>query len=338
MRNLTFGQAKSTIARVLGVCDTDPRVAAYLNEAQERLLNRPNDPVGSFMRYRVCTDEDCLVWPRQIRTIKAGWICNQPVTFRSEWFEAIGYSEGGLGKLDNCSFSGHQLIDRGTVCSFANVTATTAEPRKIQAVASDPSDNGKTIHLRYVDEFSNRKYTNINGTIQEGENLTLSTSGVLTSSNVATNGLYHVVKAITNYPIRLYSWDVNSATQAALIAYYEPSETHPIYRSTFYPGLSDYHSDDDCTTSSVEILAKLQHVDVKVDNDPLVLGNLPGLKDMVQSILMKERHEHAMAADLAASAAFEIDGEIASYLGDGMLMAIKAPPTDTWGPAVMNCV
>jgi len=344
MRKLTLSASRTTLARVLETCATDTtKILTFANEAQERLLNRPNDPVGSWMRYRACTNDNCLVWPRQIRTIKAWWLCNQPGIFRSEWFEAIGYYEGGQGKLDSDGHAGNQLIDRGTVCSFANVTATTAEPRKIQAVASHPSDNGKIIHLRYIDSFSSRKYSTISGTIQEGENLALSTSGVLTTSNVATGGLYHVVKATTNYPIRLYSWDVNSATQVELLAYYEPGETEPIYRSTLMPGLSDRGGcsdiDTDCTVNkSVEILAKLQHVPVAVDNDPFVLSNLAALKLMCKGILMEERHEQALAEYYFESAARELDGEISSYLGDGMLMAIKAPDFETWGPGGIYAV
>jgi len=335
---------------VLEVCASSPQIPIYANEAQERLLNRPGDPVGSWMRYAVCAgSSDCLVWPRQIRHIKSFWVCRQPGIVRPEWFEAIGWGEGGQGKLDSESYAGYQLIDRGTTCCFENVFSSTAEPRKIQAVASDPSDNGKTIHLRYIDEFSQRRYSPVPlllpATVGEGETLTLSTTGVLTTRNVATNGLYHVVKANTNYPVRLYSYDVNSAAQVALLAIYEPSETHPIYRSTFLPGFTrmpDCHNStgDPCEDKKViEILAKLQHVPVVNDNDPFVIGNIAALKLMCKGILMEERHEIDAAEYYFKSAERELDGEIASYLGDGMVMSMKVSDAGTWGAGnVMNPV
>lgn len=346
MRRLTYGQIKETIARVVGQCSTSSDVLAYTNEAQEMLLNRSTDPVGSWMRYQVCTGtEDCLVWPRQIRTIKAFWVCNTPGRFVSEWYEAVGFWEGGRGQRDSDSYSGNLLIDRGTACSFDNVIATTAEPRKIQVVAADSSDNGKKITLRYIDSNGNRKYTSIDGVVQEGEELILSTSGTLTSSNVATNGLYHVVKATTNYPVRLYSYDVNSATQSSLLAVYEPSETVPIYRRTFLPGLTDMAAcpgaeSVDCTANkSVTVLARLQHVPVVVDNDPLVIGNVAALKNQVQAIIMRERHEYQAARELEDVAARELDGEIASYLGDGLLITTRHADVETYGAGgVLNYV
>jgi hypothetical protein len=332
MRSLTLATARPTLKRVLECCETDAKIPLFANEAQERLLNRPDDPIGSVMRYRTCIgDVNCLVLPRQIRAVKAWWLCNTPGQVRSEWFEAIGYAEGGYGLRDEENGCGcSQLIDRGRVCSFANVVATTAEPRKIQAVASDPSDNGKTIHLRYIDANA----------IDRRETLTLSTSGVLTTYNVATNGLYHVTKQSTNHRVFLYSWDVNSAVQASQLAIYEPSETEPIYRSYFVPGLSNAaDDDDDCATSkTLEVLAKLQHVPVAAENDPFVIGNLAALKLMCKGIMMEERHELEMAEGYFASAAREIDGEIQSYLTEGMLMQVRAPDVDTWGPGVMNAI
>lgn len=346
MRRLTLGEARSSIAEVLGVCTTDARIVTYLNEAQERLLNRDFDPVGSWVRYKVCAGaSNCVVLPRQVRHVKAAWVCNEPKAVLSEWWEAAGYWHGGRGLMDGDGRNGTQLIDRGTACSFDNVIATTAEPRKIQAVAADSSDNGKTITLRYVDANGNRVYTSIGGTVQEGEQLTLSTSGVLTSSNVATNGLYHVVKATTNYPVRLYSYDVNSATQSTLLAVYEPSETVPIYRKYYVPGLTEEAAcegaeSEDCTQNKAVTLAvRLQHIPVVVDNDPLVIGNLPALKDMVQSVLMKRRHEYEAAARLEADARRELDGELSSYFGDMQQPHVRMPDVETWGMGgVVNIV
>lgn len=337
MRSLTLGQARTKIARVIGVCLTDAKIASYLNEAQERLLNRASDPVGSWMRYKVCAGSDaCLVWPRQIRTIKAFWICNEPGRVVSEWFEAIGYANGGIGLQESDGHPGRMLIDYGQTHSFDNVIASTASPKKLQVVAQNAADNGKKIMVRYIDSNGNRVYSSIGGVDQEGEELTLSTTGALTSNNVATNGWYHVVKDETSYPVRVYSYDVNTATQSALLAVYEPSETNPVYRKTIVPGLTDMAAcdgaSDDCTANkAITVLAKLQHVPVIVDNDPFVIGNLPALADMVQSIKQREMHNYDAADRLETNAAKELDGEISSYLGEGMELHLKMQDKETWG-------
>ncbi len=353
MTSLTLGQAREKLARIIGCCPPDSQVPSYANEAQMRLLNRANDPVGSWQRMCVCVNSsNCLVWPRQVRTIRSFWICNRPGRFVSEFYESIGYMEGGVGLSSNTSgigtYGGNTLIDQGTACSFDNVSATTAAPKKIQCVASDPSDNGKFITLRYLDSNGNRVYTSIDGVIQEGERVALSTGGTLTAAGPAagkvfSGGLYHVVKAITNYPIRLYEWDVNGGIQSKLLAYYEPSETNPIYRSTKLPGLTNTTNGSCCDGSSippsVTITARLQHIPVIVDNDPFIIGNLPALADMVQSILYREKNMPNESRESAASAAAELDGEQAAYLGDGLITTIKTPSSDTWGPGgVVNPV
>lgn len=343
MRRLTLGSAKSTIARVLGKCEDSPDVAIFLNEAQERLLNRPSDPIGSVMRFQVCVGQDnCLTLPREVLTVKAFWICNTPGRFVSEFFEMVGWDEGGYGMRGDCdSNCSKTMLDRGTDCVFDQPIATASQLRKIQVVAADASDVGKTIIIRYVDSNGNRVYTSIDGVYQEGERVTLSLAGTLTASYVANGGIYAVTKQVTNFPVRLYAYDVTNSVQTALLAVYAPSETLPIYRKVAIPGLTDNNSsnccgevsdDTSCTnTKSLTILARLQHVPVVVDNDCLVVCNLPALKLMCKAIKLEEQHELAMAADFRNQAAAELDGEIAAYLGDGMRINIQTPAAGTWG-------
>lgn len=344
MRTLIWSDAKPVIKRVLGTC-SDTTALEFANEAQERLLNRPNDPVGSWQRLRVCVGAcNTLVWPRQVRHIKGWWLCNQPGQLVSEWWESMGYWNGGRGLADDSMCAGDLMIDAGTRCCFSNVVATTTAKRKIQVVCADASDVGKTITLRYIDSNGNRVYTTIDGTVQEGEQLTLSMTGTLTSSFVYTGGLYHVVKAVTNYPVRVYAYDPTTATQTALLAYYEPSETVPVYRASLVPGLSEraaccFDSDTDCENNkTVTVACRLQHIPVVVNNDPFVLGNLAALKLMVKSIKMEEQHETSLAEFYAASAARELDGEAAAYLGDGIQIGLRMPDVETWGGAVFSPV
>lgn len=338
MRTLTLGESRSTIARVIGVCTTSPKVASLLNEAQERLLNRPDKPVGSMARFRICVGtDDCFSWARQIRTIEAFAVCKTPGVIRSEWFEFIGWPNG-IGLQDEDNMPGTMLIDRGTSCAFDDVQATTAAPRKIMVVADQAADVGKKITLRYIDSNGQKTYSSIGGVVQEGVQLTLIAppAGVFTPTNVATGGLYHVVKDTTQYPVRLYEVDGNTLAVTKSLAQYEPSETVPIYRRSFVPGFTNMSACDnasvDCTVNKqITALVKLQHVPVVVDNDPLVIGNLAALKLMVMAILREEQNRHDEAAVLEGKAARELDGELSSYLGDGMVNALKVQNCDLFG-------
>jgi len=346
MRRLILGEVKKDAAEYLGVCENDEVVVRRINQAQERLLNRAVDPAGSWQRFQICHGTTCLVLPRQVRHVKAFWRCSQPGLVLSEWFEALGYWNGGVGMVeDGCD--GNRLIDQGTVCSFDNVVSSDTDPRRIQVVATNPADAGKQITLRYIDAYGNRVYTEIDGVVQEGERLTLSTTGTLTASNVATNGLYHVVKAMTNYPVRLYSYSTTLGVQVAQIALYEPSETVPIYRAVKVPGLDGgcgvHHHHDAQTTEEecprpqpITLAVRLQHVPALQDNDPLVIGNLYALLLMIRGQELRRRNEPALAQEAEAQAVAEIDGEIAAYLGDGNSPVIRTPDRETWGGAVFN--
>lgn len=343
MNALTLGKCRATIGRVEGVCNSNTKVVTLLNEAQERLLNRADKPVGSLAKMRICAGTSgCLTWPRQVRTIEAFAVCSTPGVVRSEWFEFLGYPNGiGLQNEDN--MPGTMLLDRGTSCAFDDVIATVAAPRKICAIADNIADVGKKITLRYYDSNGNKKYSSIGGVVQEGEQLTLISpvpafpgNAVFTSSNVMTGGLYHVVKEVTQYPIRLYETSAAPAI-VKLLALYEPSEEVPIYRRSFIPGFQNMGACPDAETVSctanklLTAYVKLQHVPVVVDNDPLVIGNLAALKLMVMAILREEQNRHDEAAILEAKAAREIDGELSSYLGDGMVPALKVQGGDLFG-------
>jgi len=342
MNTLTLGTIRTVLSRVIGVCEDSDQVPQYVNEAQERLLNRPDKPVGSLAKMRLCVGSTgCLTWPRQVRTVEAFAVCSTPGVVRSEFFEFIGYPNGiGLQGEDN--MPGTMLLDRGTGCAFDDVIATVAAPRRICAIADNIADVGKRITLRYYDSNGNKVYTSIDGTVQEGERLTLVSpipafpaNAVFLASNVMTEGLYHVVKEVTQYPIRLYE-TTTVPVITKLLALYEPSEQVPIYRRSFIPGLQNMgacpDASDDCTENkTLTAYVKLQHVPVVVDNDPLVIGNLAALKLMVMAILREEQNRHDEAAILEGKAARELDGELSSYLGDGMVPALKVQGDNLFG-------
>lgn len=338
MRTLTLGTSKAIISRVLGVCEDSPKVAQYLNEAEQRILNRSDKPTGSLVRLRTCAGENnCVSWSRQIQTIEAFAICNTPITIRPGEWEFIGYPSGN-GIRDEDS-PGTMLIDRGTSCAFDDVIATDAAPRRIAAIAANVADVGKKIVLRYYNSSGQKVYSSIDGIVQEGQELTLVSplavfpaNAAVTSANVATGGLYHVVKEVTEYPVYLYEYDptavVDPDSITKMLAQYEPSEEVPIYRRSFVPGLSTWAAcsggNEDCTSNkAITALVKLQHVPVVVDNDPLVIGNIAALKLMVMAIMREEANRNEESAILEAKAKAEIDGELSSYLGDGMKSELK---------------
>jgi hypothetical protein len=349
MRNLILGAStdrtsvRSIVARALGMCPSDDLVIDTINEAQERLLNREDDPVGALVVYQFCSSNYCLVLPRQVRTV-IGWeVCGTPGTPRPLWYR---FHINGPGQLCPTSGCGLQPIDRGIAVAFSEVAGA---DKYIRVYAQDASDAGKKVILKYYRGDTRQKfYSSIGGFVQEGEEITLVAPPLyaMTSTFVMPGGLYGVIKDTTDYPINLYEYDGSGNTQ--MLAWYEPSETVPTYRKIYVPGLGQAgacantcdeqcdleEGEETCEQATVTALVKLQHVPVVVDNDPLVLGNVAALKLMSMAIQREGQERFTESAVLEAKAARELKGELASYLGPGMgAIPVQVQDRETFGLA-----
>lgn len=327
MELLTLGSLRTTIAEVLNTDVTDSRIRDRINECQDRLITQGNW-TGVYLRYEICTSESCLVWPRQIENIEAVAICKRPGIVRNDWFEFLGTGPGILDSDD--SIAGSQLMDRGTSPTFDWVSGT----GKYVKVYSSAEDAGKKIQLRYYDENGQKVYSSIGGTWQEGEQLTLVAppAYATTTSTVMARGLYQVIKDTTKKPVLLYEYDGASITKT--LAQYEPFETNPIYRVSMIPGLSNYGGCGDpvtCTTPRVTVMARLRHIPVVVDSDPLVLGCRAAFKLMAMSISEEMARNDDRALLLEQRAIKALRDELMAHLGDGPVVQVRMANPQLFG-------
>lgn len=334
MNRLTLIGARSTVARAYGVCptnkdgDTQARLIELLNEAQQRLLNRPGKPVGSFGRYRFRASESCIVLPRFIRTVERVSICDRPAMPLPEWFEFL---YNGTGQLEADDDAGDSAIDHGTDCKFDNFTPGAVD-RKIRVVTDVAEVAATYLWLFGNDENGNWIRTQVGGVWVDGERVDLSAAPVNTT-NLFTS-LVRVKKDATKGPVRLYEYNTTTATIVKSLAVYEPSELDPIYRVLFIPNLANMskcRDEDDCDDWAITVFARLQHIPVENDNDAFVIGNLPALKLMVLAIKAEEEQRMVDALQYQAMAEKEIDGELAAYIGDGQRVGLGFEAKETFG-------
>lgn len=329
MNVLTLGNTRATVARAMGVCPTSDTVRDFINESQQRLIQK-GDWAGVFMRYRVCVNDSCLVWPRQIEEIEAVAICKQPGTVRNEWFEFLG---SGWGLMDSDDNIGYQLLSTGTSCAFDWVRGS---GKTIRVYAMSATDAGKKIVLKYYDSSAQKVITSIDGTYQEGEEITLVAppAYAVTANEVMPSGLYGVVKPVTNFPVILYEYD--GATNTRTLAQYEPQETNPIYKVSMIPGISQFQScpdsTGDCAKKWVTVMARLRHIPVVNDNDPLVLGCLAAFKLMAMSIQKEEANMDQQAVMYETRALNELEHELRASLGQGPVVALRVQNRNEYGP------
>lgn len=320
MNRLNFLAVKPVIARVLGVCLTDPRIAQYTNEAEERLMPK-GKWVGTFVRLRLCLSESCVTLPRQVETVEAWALCNTPFPLRDKMYEFVangpGQRRSDLGAASN-------MIDRGTACVFREMSTQTSFVNVQASVAESASAR---ILLRGYDENKSWVRTQdppASGIWIDGEYVAINTTG--TRSVNKFTSLTEVVKPVTNGPVNLMEWPAALGSNLQTIASYESDETLPIYRRYLIPGLGQTGACDGhscCDDKTVTLLVKLRHIPVVNDNDFLVLQSVSAIKLMVMAILKEERNVWQEAAMYEAKAVQELENELSSFEGDAVVTVLR---------------
>lgn len=323
MNRLTLGDARAEIADALGICESNPKVVIYLNRAVRRLM-RKGKWVGTFQEYLFCSNDSCIVLPREFETIEGFTLCSRPGTVRPVWYS---YYQNGPGRVrsDGCG-NGLNAIDEGTCVSFENIIGS---DKKIRVYADVAEDADAKILLQFYDENGQYVRTQESGTWINGERVAISTTPQLTTHFVMANGLVGVQKPKTNGPVRLYEYDTVNLTQRE-IAVYEPDETRPLYRRYKLPGLS--RTNGCCNNSvnseipqkaTVSIIAKLRFIPVANDEDYLQIGNLDALIEMVMALKKSDDDLFEESIAYEARAVQMLQEELSSYLGDAQVQSIQ---------------
>lgn len=325
---IKYGDIKSVLAKVVNLPASDSRVLSYANRAIERLLYE-----GKFLettaRYRVCVSEKCLVWPREIETIESCHVCDKPVTIRGPWYEAL---ENGPGLIssDSCGPC-LTLVDRGQSLTFDWVTATGYN----LAIYADGTEAYGTVLLRYFDSMGNKVYTTYQGSVIEGERLTIPAAGGYTVATyeILPNGLYHVEKPATNRVIRLYAKKTSDATLIPL-AYYEPDETLPTYRSSYLTTLEN----GSCDASQVTIIGKLRFIPATGDSSVMMISHTEAIRLAVQAVYKEECNLLAEASNYWSMALTLLSSQLRHYRGTGQVDPIRFVGSNSFGGGIRNIV
>lgn len=335
MRRLTLAMLKdpaSGIARVLNVPPDDERFVSYVNEAYEALVEEMK-AWGTIWKYQICVTAGCLTWPRQIATIEAATVCDQPLTIRNHWFEFMESGPGlqGDGTCGGCSCS-LQLFDRPPTVGFADIAGTN---KKVKVYADVTEDAGAKILLQGYDENNNWVRTQVGTEWVDGEYVAIGTTPA--TSTKFFSALTGAQKPVTNGTVRLFEYDTTLLTQRA-IAIYEPDETVPWYRRSLINGLSNVGNDSECETKTVIVMAKLDFIPLKNDTDYLIISSIPALKDMCQSIRKAENNLDSEAASWQVRAIRKLQRQNRHYKGDGVVHPIRMPSREISGGGVTNLI
>jgi len=312
---ITLGDIKQNIATMLSMSSTDSRVVGYINEAQERLLYK-GKWVGTYAKYAVANSNGTITWPRQLETIEAVAVSDNPGVVRNEWYEFL---ENGPGLRDSADGDDLTLIDRGEAVVFSDIDGVN---KKLRLYSGVTADAGLKVLLQGYDQNGDWIRTLESGSYIDGEYVTLTASYVETVNLFSE--LVGVQKPVTGGNVTVKEYDTSTATER-VIATYEPGEKRPGYRRSLIPGLPD------TSTKTVTVVGKLRFIPVSADTDWLLINHEPALKEMVQSIRKAENNLPQEASMYEGRAVKLLEEQLMHYLGDGAAAIPRFQNTSTYG-------
>ena len=288
----------------VGLTTCDCRFTAMVNEAQQRLLNCGRW-WGAYKRIRICVNDGCIVWPREVSAIDAISICQETLPIRNAWYEFL--SDVMPPATGDCGCDRMSLLDRDTVPIPANLSTTGSF---IAVYPSTASDVGKHILFQGYDQNGVFVRSSGTGVWIDGESLLISSPFNQTATQWLKNGLTGIQKDLTNGPLLVYEYNGADAP-GTLLATLAPNETNTVYRRSFVNGLpesccsrpcSPCTTTDgcnpvvpDCSGVTVTAIARMEFIPARVDTDWLIIGNLPALKHEMKCIYYEDRHEQERA-------------------------------------------
>ncbi len=347
MRPLTLADVKlrTRIPQALGICASDARLVAWLNEAQQRMIPKMH-AIGTYGRFRICATDGCITLPAQVASIERVALCGVPIPVHDMWYDfldnGLGLRSANTNDGSSCcgnSCGAEEANLRGWFPTFGDIRGT---DKKLVVACDLSADVGKRVLVLGYDQNNNWIRTVQDGEIADGEVLLLAQGAGTTSTKFFDGGITGI-QFLDDRSGQAWLWELDTvATTQRLIGSYFYWERNPSYARYLFPSiLAQTNSEGGCNTTTVEMIAKLDFIPLAVDTDYLLISNVPALKNMTTAI--KQYEEAVSGDDFKRAAAFEaiamreLDFEIDHYLGDGRVTGMNirglnfgaARPVDT---------
>lgn len=342
----TLAVCRPIVAEPLNMGAADERIPGYVNQCCERLLYGDEKGAtakwpGTYGKYRVAPISSCLTWVREFETIERYAICGRSAPIRNEWYEFL---ESGPGLLDSCCgagwFPGSGLIDDNEACAFDDVTGPNAT-KKLEVYSDVDEAVGAKIILRFWNDSAQKVRSQVDGVWTEGEHILLPAGGAYTQCTeyvMPAGGPYQVIKPVTNGTVRLYEYDTVNQTRRPL-AYYEPSETIPIYRRSRIPGFTAQPeaATDPCAQTTITVVAKFRFIPVIGDYDFVQIPSIAAIKLGCMAVAKEEKNLLTGpngALEFWKMAYALLNQQTAHYQGAGAEVPINFRCGQSWGGAI----
>lgn len=279
-----------------------------INEAQERIiqLGKWKD---TYAKYRFCAYQNCITLPYELETMLTAAICCRPISIQNQWFQFLASGPGLATTTSGC----------GNIYDSSDGFVTVQDPCSdftIRVYADVTEDADASITVMGLDGDGNLIRTLVDSVWQTGETIPIDASAFQTSTKTFSQ-VTQIVKPRTNGNIRLYANYTDGSGQV-LLGIYGYNVTLPKFRRYFLPGTIDTDNPRQFT-----IIAKRRYIPAVDDNDLLIVQNVPAVKEMVMSILARERNDVALAQYHFSESMRCLTAELKEYLGQGGTMNMQ---------------
>ena len=306
---LTLGQAIPRLAQYCGTGKSpdNPTVVDDINEAIERLMNKPKLWAGTTQSLILCAPNGQITLPREVAKIIKCRVNGRFREVQSRWFEYYSNGNGLLGKGNWCG----PLVDRGFACTQYDIPQ--GVPMYISIVSDREEDDNAKILLRGHDETGREVY----GLHSFGESVPI--YGGAQDTMWVSEKLFSDITAIEKPITRGYVY-VSAILPSLGIRYFlgsiHPDETHPQYRRYFVQEVArdvtttttPLVNPDPLTTVQqmtpyrLDAMCKLQYVPLVHDSDPLLIQNFGALKMMLKAVRLEDAEQFDAAMKCEATA------------------------------------
>lgn len=329
----TLGQAKSAnsgIAQAVGIPACDARFLGLLNRAQQRAADM-GKWWGTYQRLRVCVLDNCITWPRSVKTVEGFNQCSLSLPVRNLWYD---FRENVLApSAQSCACAQAQLLDRNTVCQFRDI----AGPSYIRLYPSSATDAGKKVLLQGYD--SNGMYVRtLNGSEWvDGEYVTLAYPFVTSTTVFKAPGLTGVQKPVTNANVTAFGVLASTSVETQ-IAIWEPSEENPSYRRSYLTsmatrcgatgqgGLCADEGDgcepamENCSQVVADTIVRREFIPALVDSDWMFISNLGAVLHFMKGLQKEDKNQYDLAEQEIQRGLRALRNELDAYAPPGQIM------------------
>lgn len=320
-------------AEAMGICQSDPQVANYCNDAIERLLMDPLTPetgwygtsVVVVLTGVVSNGSVYVTTPREIARLTDIAVCQHPIPVRNGWYEYLRFGTGLEPKTCQAAGCGSQFsaYERPNVYTFSDLVGT----KTIRIYPSDARDSGKRVLVQGKDANGQVVLTTNPGSAltAPGEYVVIQFPFVDTANTYTRiDGLQ---KDESYGQIQFTQVDPVTLVESPLSTM-EPTEGTALYRRYLINGIP---STNLCCTGSptvqISAQARLDFIPVANETDYLLIPNVPALVEECRSIRFSRIDTPAAAQQTIIShqrAIALLNGMLDTYVGKTNV-AVRVP-------------